>query len=353
MESVGRWETPRAMLRYAPDQPAALAFLRRPVHFIRSRMGRLTIGGRSASPGPMIRDWPPTPLPQMRSRQVTSRRAGRSLRLLAGTLLLTPATVPAQSEYANTDIGRPIRVEDAYAVDRHALDLRLAPLRVERGRGVSSLSVTPAVAYGLVPRTQVTLGIPVFFRGDGAGTRRGGIAGVDVSALYNFNAETRSLPAFGLRSGVLMPLGEYGPERTYPSLAALATRTMRSTRVHANAQYTFGSRDDNAATERGSNSAGVPLTRWVAGVSADRVFAYRSLLATAEALVSEPLARDGADIEWTATAGVRYQLTPVVVLDGGFGRRMTGASQAWFVTVGVSRRHAVRYLFPGQGAWGR
>lgn len=275
----------------------------------------------------------------------------RGLSAVVGAFLL-PATITAQTEYFRTDVGRPVRVEDAYAVDRYALDFRLAPLRLERGGGVTAVSVTPALTYGIVPRTQVAVAVPVEFRAGAARARRTGIAGVDIAALYNFNAQTRSLPAFGVRVGLLMPVGEYGPERNHPSITGLATRTLPWARVHANAQYTFGGEPGSATADDGVGSANVALTRWLTGVAADHVFAYHSLLATTELFVAQPVVPDAADVEWTVATGLRYQLNSVVVLDGGVGRRMTGLRQAWFVTLGVSRTSAVRVLFPGRGAWG-
>ena len=287
----------------------------------------------------------------MLSSAVASPRLRSSLPLLTAIALM-PAAAAAQTDYHNTDTGRPVRIEDAYAIERYALDLHIAPLRFERRSGVSSVAVTPELTYGLVPRTQVEIGVPVLYRSAESGGSRTGIGGIDVTALYNVNAETQSLPAFGLRAGVLMPVGDYGPERIHPSVTGLATRTFRWARVHANAQYTFGREPEGASADGTLGSGSGTLTRWLTGIAADRTFAYRSLIATAEAFAAGPVDHD-ADVEWTAATGLRYQLTPVLTLDGGVGRRLTGPSQAWFFTLGVSRTSTVRFLFPGRGAWGR
>ena len=271
---------------------------------------------------------------------------------LAGALAVAPATVAAQTDYYNTDAGRPVRIEDAYAIERYALDLHLAPVRFERGSGASSVAVTPELTYGLVPRTQFELAVPVLFRSGDSGGERTGIGGVDVTALYNVNAESRGWPAFGVRAGVLMPVGGYGPGRAHPSVTGLATRTYRWARVHVNAQYTFADEPSGSSAGDIASLGSRSLTRWLTGVAADRAFAYRALLATAETYAAGPIT-EGADVEWTAAGGLRYQLTPVLTVDGGVGRRMTGANQAWFFTLGVARTSTVRFLFPGRGAWGR
>ena len=41
----------------------------------------------------------------------------------------------AQTDYYNTDRGRPVQIEDAYPTERYAFELKLAPVRLERARG--------------------------------------------------------------------------------------------------------------------------------------------------------------------------------------------------------------------------
>lgn len=270
--------------------------------------------------------------------------------LLAVSVLVIPATGAAQSEYYNTARGRPVRIEDAYAVDRYALDLHLSPLRVARGRGASNVALTPEVTYGLVPRTQVELSVPIRYRQNVPGGDRLRVAGVDVTALYNFNAETRTLPALGLRAGVLMPVGSGGPAVAHPSVTGLATRTFRWARLHANAHYTFGA--DTGGSAGMFTPPGDALTRWLAGIAADRAFAFHSLLATVEAFAASPLANESI-VQWTVATGVRYQLAPVLTLDAGVGRRVSGPGQAWFLSAGISRTSSVRALSPGRGGWQR
>lgn len=55
----------------------------------------------------------------------------------------------AQTDYYNTDAGRPITVEDAYPTERYAFELQLAPVRMEGARGgVYTCSVEPGIACG-------------------------------------------------------------------------------------------------------------------------------------------------------------------------------------------------------------
>jgi hypothetical protein len=57
--------------------------------------------------------------------------------LVPGLTLLFGAAAPlaAQTDYYNTDAGRPVLIEDAYPTERYAFELQLAPLRLERVSG--------------------------------------------------------------------------------------------------------------------------------------------------------------------------------------------------------------------------
>ena len=97
-----------------------------------------------------------------------------------------PRMAAAQTDYYNTDAGRPLQIEDAYAVERRAIELQAAPLRLERSRrGVYSWGIEPEIAFGLFRRTQVEVGLPIAILDAGVGGKTVGIAGLDASVLYN------------------------------------------------------------------------------------------------------------------------------------------------------------------------
>jgi hypothetical protein len=254
---------------------------------------------------------------------------------VAGTLLVLGhvplAAAAAQTDYYNTDAGRPIRTEDAYAIERRAIELQVAPLRLERARGAGyRWGIEPELALGLFPRTQVEIGFPVVHT-EGSGARRGtALAGVELSALYNLNTETR-LPALALVADVVLPAGGRGPENPLPSLKAIATKTFASARVHANAQWSFGERSAAPST----TPAHAELAQWTAGLAIDKPFPLQSLLLTAEVVAGQPLARD-EQRTWDAAAGARYQLSPRLAIDAGGGYRLTGNDPGWFLTTGAA-----------------
>ena len=268
-----------------------------------------------------------------------SRLARIGLTFVVG--LIVPSVVSAQTDYYNTDAGRPVRIEDAYATERYAFELQLAPLRLERSpRGIYTWGVEPEIAYGILPRTHIEIGFPYAFIDANSGGRTSGLTGLDVSLLHNLNIETATFPAFAVVGEILAPVGGLAPDRAYGSVKGIVTRTYRWARFHVNGQYTFGS--SPPATSASGTSE---LSRWLTGVAIDRTFPLRTLLVTGEVYASQPIHADDA-VEWNAGIGLRYQLDPFFAVDVGAGRRLTGDDQAWYVTFGLARAFAIRSLMP-------
>jgi hypothetical protein len=269
-------------------------------------------------------------------------RAGCAVLLVVA--LAGPAM--AQTDYYNLDQNRPARIEDAYATERYAFELKVAPLRLEReSGGVYHWGIDPEIAYGILPRTQIEVGFPFAVIDAGAGARQTGLAGIELSALYNLNVETRTLPALGLRADAVLPVGSLAPDRVYPAVTGIATRTYRWARFHVNAQYTFGRAPD--VLEQPDETAPVvtgEVSRWLAGVAVDRTFPLRALLVIGEVYAQQPLHEEDS-VEWHAGVGFRYQVSPYLAVDAGFGRRLTGDS-AWYVTFGSAFAFGLRPFVP-------
>ena len=253
----------------------------------------------------------------------------------AGAVLSGAATpVLAQTDYYNTDTGRPLLVEDAYALERRGFELQVAPMRLTRSRGgVYTWGMEPELAFGIANRTQLEVGLPIAYvdqRGGGGGT---GITGVEMSLLHNLNVET-SIPAFAIAGDLLLPVGRFAPSRSYASIKGIMTRTFPAARLHLNAQYTFGrTLSATSSAPVGGAAQNVEVSRWIAGAAIDKTLPLRSLLLSAEVYARQSL-RVGEALEWNSGLGVRYQLAPRWVMDGGVGRALTRTDHAWFLTGG-------------------
>lgn len=245
----------------------------------------------------------------------------------------------AQTDYYNTDAGRPVRVEDAYPVERFAWEAQVAPLRVERLDGGNyHWEVEPELAYGIFPRTHLEVGLPLLW--EDAGENEGlAVGGVDVSVLHNLNVETRTLPALAVAAEALLPVGSGAPDGVFPAVKAIATRTYGFARFHLNGAYTFGSTPEAADARTGE------AARWMAGLAVDKTFPLRSALVIADVFVEQPF-HEGDDPQWTVEVGTRYQLDPWFALDAGVGRRFAGGERGWFFTFGAARVFAIRSLMP-------
>jgi len=248
--------------------------------------------------------------------------------------LATPAV--AQIDYRNLDDDRPVATEDAYPVERYAFEL-IAPYGFEAETGGTELhSTVPEIAYGLARNAQLGVKLPLAAVDQETGTRWG-VAGIGVFGLYNFNTESRNLPAISLRADAGFPVGSLAGEDTRFALKAIATRSWGRTRVHVNAARGFGPDDELSAVE--------PLARWSAGLAVDRTFFRSSFLLIGELATAQ--LSEAAATEVTAAIGGRWQWTPTLVLDAGITRRLSDTGPDFGLTVGISHAFGLRALFPG------
>lgn len=263
-----------------------------------------------------------------------ARRLRRAATATAIALLplATPA-LQAQTDYYNTDAGRPLTIEDAIPIEFRAIEIQIAGLRLERSAdGIYHWGVEPEIATGLLPRTQFGIGLPILTV-DGGGSTTTGLAGVHVRVLHNLNTET-TIPAFAIAGELRVPVGGLGPRRTYPSMKAIATRSFPAARVHVNAQLTIGNRME-VESGGGSRPAEGELSRWLLGLAIDRAIPLRSLLVMGELVARQPLLA-GEDVVWSTGGGIRHQLSPRVAGDAGAGYRLTGDDRGWFLTAGAA-----------------
>ena len=293
----------------------------------------------------------------------------------------------AQSSYRNLDGGRPVRVEDAIVTERYALEADLFNLRYDQLSGQRNrLLWEPELSYGALPRTEVWLRLPVFYR-ERTSIPRGGVAGVGAGAMYQLNLESQFLPATALSTEFFKPLGPNAMPMSY-SLRALMTRSFSPGRVHLNASIASYAITPRPAlviscppgTTPGSGCGGQPLppldgpcsiaadlmvsfqcsasvaepaatraavgetethSHWLLGLAYDKALALSSTLIVAD-LFAEKFEGIGRKTDMTAEIGLRHQLKPQLVVSGALGRHFRGAGFSTFITLGVTLDRALQ-----------
>ncbi|MBA2291575.1 MAG: hypothetical protein H0W15_03870 [Gemmatimonadales bacterium] len=264
-----------------------------------------------------------------------SRRHHRHLAAFLGMMVMGVGQVSAQIDYRNLDDERPVFTEDAYPIERHVFEL-LVPYRYEReADGGRVHSTVLELGYGIFDNAQFGVHVPFAVVDDPARTDFG-LAGVQPFLLYNFNTESRSLPALALRADLSIPVGPLGGSGTRGTVRAIATRSWGLTRLHLNALRSFGSEEELSVAE--------PARRWTYSAAVDRTMLRQSMLLVAEIVTSRAVA--DAPVEVNAGVGVRWQWTPTIVLDAGVTRRLREHGPDIGLTFGLSHAFAVRGLMP-------
>jgi hypothetical protein len=298
----------------------------------------------------------------------------------------------AQTEYYNTDGGRPLRVEDATPTARYALDLHFPTARVERfDSGVSRLRVEPAFAYGVLPRTALELRAAFVYR-ERAATPRAGMSGLGLGITHALNTETNWIPAIALGGEVYAPAGSARTGGLAYSVRTHVTRSWTLGRLHANATYgnynvtvptstptdcgpgtvpgpgglcftnvpfvpdgpcSVSPTSANETTSRcASNERSISVRRealatnakrrgdhWVVGIGGDHALPLASVLVMAD-IFGERYSGLFDRWDWTAELGARHQVTPYLTVDASVGRRFAGVTRAWVFSGGLTRSMA-------------
>jgi hypothetical protein len=267
----------------------------------------------------------------MWSRRMTALGVGLSLAVPARSLT-------AQADYRNLDRERPVATEDAYPVERHAFEL-VVPFRSERERAGDRLHLLPLeIEYGIFDNAQIGVSLPLAVDDPNESDSEWGLAGLSLLGLYNFNTEGPVLPALSLAADMALPVGSLAGDEPRFGLRVIATRSWGLTRVHFNAVRSFGSEDQ----------LGVEFApRWSYGLAVDRTLFRSSVLLVGELLTRR--ATQEAASEVNAAAGLRYQLSPTLVLDAGIARRLrSDAGPDYDLTIGLSHAFGLSWLMPGR-----
>lgn len=309
---------------------------------------------------------------------------------LAISAVLVGTVAHAQTSYRNLDAGFPIRVEDATATERYALDLDFLNFRYDELSDLRTrVLYEPQVSYGILPRTEAWVRVPVFYRERDAAPR-GGVAGIGTGAMYQFNLETQHLPSVALGTELFFPTGPKALPASY-SLRGMLTRSFAPGRIHLNASIANYSIRAGPTlivtcppqTVPGTSCGGPPLppldgpcaagppsglsasfacaapqqeltrsaaqqarpgeiethNHWFLGMGVDKALPLSSTLLLAD-FFAEKFEGIGRQTDLTAELGARHQLTPRSVIGGALGRHFRGAGFSTFITLGMTINNA-------------
>jgi hypothetical protein len=228
-------------------------------------------------------------------------------------LLLSPISASA-IDHKNLDEGRPLRLEDAYAISTGEIALEAGAGVTLQRRGPDRGFFPVELLWGALPNVQIGVGT-VLSTDPREIDERPKSGDLHVGALYNFNQETLGVPAFGARLGLDVPTG-VDSRGVAVEVKGLVTKSFERLSIHFNAGYGFftDSRDD----ERDGQY------RLVLGASYP-VGAPKFTRATlvADVFTEQSVHRGESNVVGTEV-GMRFQLTPRIVWDVGIGTDFAG-----------------------------
>ncbi len=242
-------------------------------------------------------------------------------------LMMVPTVVWAL-DHDNLDPNRPIAIEDAYVVPKGEIGVEGGILFSDRKRGESRFVFQPQLIIGAFDNTQLELSSDV-------STNPRSIVGDDksgnltVGALYNFNTETLSLPAFAARVQLGFPTG-VSAKGVDTALTGVMTRSFGQWRTHVNVGYTF------LGSPQGLERSGA--YRVVAAVSYPLGYPTRFR----DTIIANVFTRQSDLVGQRNPAGIgiglRHQVSSRIVADVGIGSELIGPADRslFFSTIGLS-----------------
>jgi hypothetical protein len=261
--------------------------------------------------------------------------------VLGAALVVGGSPASAQLGYRNLDDERPVFTEDAYVLERFGFELA-APYRFEaRAMASDAHVVAPELSYGAIPNLQVAVEAPLAALNADA-EDEWGLAGLELSGVYNLNTESGGLPALTIRAEVQAPVGSLGGDVWRGAIRGIVSHSFGRARVHLNAARGIGSESGLSPLD--------PAPRWAYGLAGDYTLLRSSLLLVGETVVRRSVS--GAPVEVNAGAGFRWQWTPTLVLDAGLSRRLADTGPDFGMTVGLTHTFGIRGLLPGRRAGG-
>jgi hypothetical protein len=248
--------------------------------------------------------------------------------LTVSILIITANQMALALDHDNLDPNRPIQMEDAYPIAKGEIGIEGGVLVHDQRRGPTRVTFQPQIIWGAFANAQVEImGDVITSPNSVVGPNKSG--DLSMGLLYNFNAETLILPAMAVRAEIQFPTG-VNARGVDGAVTGIVTRSFGQLRGHLNAEYTF------VGAPQGRERSG--YYRFVAAVSYPIGYPMRFR----ETLIADVYTRQsdlvGGPNFVGIELGIRHQVSPRVVLDGGIGTELGGPQDRSNVlgTVGVS-----------------
>ena len=186
-----------------------------------------------------------------------------------------------------------------------------------------------ALAYGIYPRFEIGVGIRRINReGEPRSRSQHGFEDLHLTAKYNVSEETSLLPAFSVDLDVKLPTANrskgLSTGKSDQSLRTSATKNFQSVAAHLNWAYTLV-----------QSPPGEKLKNRIFGGAAIEWLFRPDLTFVAEVFAASRPARGEAN-ELEFQTGIKYALTPRLVLDAGLGRSLRTVGTAVQGTAGLT-----------------
>lgn len=235
---------------------------------------------------------------------------GLALPAVAGGIvtLACVSGAAAQEDFRAADLDRPIKVEDANAIEFRAWEVEVGS-RASAREGSQHVETVVELKAGLLRNAQFGIELaPVLERVGSAGGTEVGLESASAHVFYGLRRETVSGPALALRIDASTP-GTGAVGHTDPQLAfkGVASRSFGRLRLHGNGGYVVAGDADGGEY-------------WRAGLGGDYPMGLfsRALLADVYAEIPTSGARARVWVE----LGMRIQVSNVSVLDVGLATRL-------------------------------
>ncbi len=249
--------------------------------------------------------------------------------MMRGALFLAVTLIPTTAlaaDHTNLEEGLPVEAADAYVVGHYSREVQ-ALTRYEYSRErTSKVTLDPRFEWGVIRNGQVAVRVPVVLETG----KHVDIGRVAADALYNFNQETLTVPAFALGGMIEAPTGAESRRKGFdPAVRLNVTKHLPGTTflhaLHFNGVWQFNVRRDEmerSGRYRLIGAYSFRVSSWIMGI-AD--FAHEQRMQTGK-------------VQNLAELGFRMQLTPLLVAAVGGGVGIGADSPAFRAAVAVQYR---------------